>query len=126
MWESVRVSEDAIGDSGCGDGGADVVDAEDVGSGEDGGGVGDGGGKPGVSGVGGERAGEEALAGEAGEDGEPEGVELVEVGEQGIVLVEDFAEAEAGVEGDGIAGDPGGECGVGSVLQVAQHQRQHL
>ena len=46
---------------------------------------------------------EEAFAGEAGEDGELEGVELVEVGEEGEVFVEDLAEAEAGVEDDLVA-----------------------
>ena len=46
-------------------------------------------------------------------------MEPVEVGEQGVILVEDFAEAEAGVEHDGLAGDAGSEGGAGAGFEVA-------
>ena len=42
------------------------------------------------------------------------------MGEQGIILVEDFAEAEAGVEDDGVAGDAGSESGAGAGFEVAE------
>ncbi len=44
FWARLKGGKDAVGDGGGFDGGADVVDAEDVGSGEDGGYVGGGGG----------------------------------------------------------------------------------
>ena len=81
--------EDAVGDGGGFGGGADVVDAEDVGSGEDGGYVGGGGGveaglrggraavKGGEVGVLGEGVAEEAFAGGSDEDRLVELVELV-------------------------------------------------
>ena len=81
--------EDAVGDGGGLDGGADVVDAEDVGSGEDGGYVG---GRScleavlrgrcgsveqdGERRVLGEGVGEEAFAGDSREEGQAESVEL--------------------------------------------------
>ena len=55
----------------------------------------------------GEGVGEEAFAGDAGEEGQVELAELVEVGEERVVFVEAFAEAEAGVEDDFVAGDAG-------------------
>ena len=48
----------------------------------------------------GEGVGEEALARGSDEKGETELVELVEVGEDRIVIVEALAEAEAGVENE--------------------------
>ncbi len=88
------------------------MDADDVSSGEDSGGVGgEGDMEPlrgrrgrvgrGVAGVGaGEGMGEEAFAREADQNGAAEGVEGVEAGEQGVVFVAEFPEAEAGVEED--------------------------
>jgi hypothetical protein len=55
----------------------------------------------------GEGVGEEAFAGGSGEQGQVELMELVEVGEEKIVFVEAFAEAEAGVEDDFVALDSG-------------------
>jgi len=122
---SIRVKfffgvEDAVGDGGGFDGGADVVSAEDVGSGENGGYVCGSSGLETVfhggygsveqdreGGMLGEGVGEETLSGDAGEEGEVESLELVEVGEQRIVFVEAFPEAEAGVEDDFVAGDAG-------------------
>ena len=115
---------DAVGDGSGFDGGTDVVGADDVGAGEDGGYVGGGGGLEAVLYGGirsveqdserrmlGEGMGEEAFAGDAGEEGQVESVKLVEVGEEGIVFVEAFAEAEAGVEYDFVARDAGGVGG---------------
>jgi len=58
----------------------------------------------------GEGVGEEALAGGAGEDGQIELADLVEVGQQWVVFIEALAEAEAGVEDDLVALDAGGHC----------------
>ena len=55
--------------------------------------------------AGGDRVAEKTFARDGGKQGEAEGVELGEAGEQGIVLVEILAEAEAGVEDDGVASD---------------------
>ena len=111
--------EDGVGDGGGFTGRRDFVDAEDVGPGEDGGGVGGDGGSGGAGRLahgGGVLSGEipwqETFAGDAGEDGEAEGVEIGEVGEEGEVFGAEFAEAEAGVEDDLIAGQAGGSgCG---------------
>jgi len=54
--------------------------------------------------------GEEALAGDACEDGQIELSELIEVREDRIVFVEAFAEAEAWVQDDFVAGNA---CGGG-------------
>jgi len=115
---------DAVGDGGGFDCGTDVVGADDVGAGEDGGCVGGGGGvetvfhrgcgaieQDGERWVLGEGVGEEALAGDAGEERQGELAELVEVSEERVVFVEAFAEAEAGVEDDLVAGNAGGGCG---------------
>ena len=51
--------------------------------------------------------GQEALAGDAGEERQVEFAELVEVGQERVVFVEAFAEAEAGVEDDFVAGGSG-------------------
>ena len=59
----------------------------------------------------GEGVGEEALAGDAGEEREIELAELIEVREERVVFVEAFAEAEAGIENDLVAGNTGGERG---------------
>ena len=112
--------ENAVGDGGSFGGGADVVGADDVGAGEDGGYVGGVGGVEAVFHGGctavekdcerrvlGEGVGEEAFAGDSGEEGQVELVELFEVGEEGVVFVEAFAEAEAGVEDDFVAGNAG-------------------
>ena len=53
----------------------------------------------------GEGVGEEALARGSDEKGEIELVELVEVGEDRIVIIEALAEAEAGVENELIVGN---------------------
>ena len=58
-----------------------------------------------------EGAGEEAFAGGAGEDGQVELAEAVEVGEEGVIFVEYFAEAEAGIEDNLVAWDAGGDGG---------------
>ena len=115
---------DAVGYGGGFCGGTDVVGADDVGAGEDGGCVGGGGGvetvfhrgcgtvqQDGERWVLGEGVGKEAFAGDAGEEGQVELAELVEVGEERVVFVEAFAEAEAGVEDDLVAGDAGGGGG---------------
>ena len=57
---------------------------------------------------------QEALARDANQQREAERVQRVEVGEQGEVLVEGLAEAEAGIEDDGLACDAGGERGAGA------------
>ena len=116
--------EDAVGYGGGFGGGADVVGADDVGAGQDGGYVGGGGGvetvfhggcgsveQEGEGWVLGEGVGQEAFAGEAGEEGEGDFFKQVEVGQEGVVFVEAFAEAEAGVEDDFVAGDAGGGGG---------------
>jgi hypothetical protein len=118
--------EDGVGDGGGFAGGGEVVDAEDVGSGEDGGGLG---GEGDVEALGGwgwvavvegcDGFGEEAFAGQAGEEGEAEGVEVGEAGEEGVVAVATFAEAEARVEDHGVAGDTGGEGLLGVGGEVA-------
>jgi hypothetical protein len=59
----------------------------------------------------GEGVSEEAFAGGSDEEGQIELAELVEVGEERIVFVEAFAEAEAGVEDDLVAFDAGGGGG---------------
>ncbi len=114
--------EDAVGDGGGVDGGADVVGADDVGAGEDGGYVGGGGGvetvfrrrtfveERGERGRLGESVGEEAFAGSSGEKRQVEFSKLIEVGEERVVFVEAFAEAEAGVEHDLVAWNA---CGGG-------------
>ena len=56
----------------------------------------------------GEGVGEEALSGDAGEEGEIELAEIIEMREEGVVFVEAFAEAEAWVEDDLVARDAGG------------------
>jgi hypothetical protein len=60
----------------------------------------------------GECVGEEAFAGGSDEDGKVELAEALEVREDRVVLVEAFAEAEAGVEDDFFLGDAGrdGRC----------------
>ncbi len=117
--EQLDRREDGVGDAGCFDGCGDVVDANDMSSGEDGGGVGGEGGVEalrdgrgrvgiGVADVGGrEGVGEEALAREADQKGAAEGVEGTELGEQGVVLVAKFSEAEAGVKEDAVEGNTG-------------------
>ena len=95
--------------------------ADDVGSGEDGGYVGGGGGLETIfhGGCGSieqdrqrwvlsEGVREKAFAGDSGQEGQVEFVELVEAGEEGVVLVEAFAEAEAGVQNNFLAGNAGG------------------
>src|SRR5271156_6251389 len=99
--------EDSVGDGGGFDSGANVVDAQDVGSGQDGS---DGCGVGRVKAVvpvgwvalkdGGERGsvregvGEEALTRGSDEDGELELAEIFEMGEDGVVFVEALAEAQ--------------------------------
>ena len=119
--------EDGVGYGGGFDGGADFVDAKDVGSGEDGRYVDSGGGvgpdprggtwgskvSGGVFGVYRTRIfyglAEEALARGSYEDRVVELVELIQVGQEGEVGVADFAEAEAGVEDDFVARDASGQ-----------------
>ena len=116
--------EDAIGDGGGFDSGADIVSAQDVGATKDGCCVGRSGGVEAVSHgryvsveerrqrwVLGEGAGEKAFAGGSGEDGQVESTETVEVGEEGVIFVKYFAEAEAGIEDNLVAGDAGGGGG---------------
>ena len=113
--------EDAVGDGGGVAGGADFVDAEDVGSGEDRGRVCDGG-RELVDSLRMNRAGEKAFAGDAGEDWEAERVELIEVGEQRVVFVEDLPEAEAWVEDDFVSKDAGGSGGFQAFGEIAEDQ----
>ena len=115
------------------------MDAEDVGAGEDGGYVG------GCSrvdtvccrgdfavkekrqrGILAEGVGEEAFAGGSDEDGEIELVELVEVGEDGVVFIEFLAEAQAGVEDDPVAGDA--RCGGGfeAFFELGNDERENF
>ena len=98
--------KDRVGDGGGVAGCGDVMDAEDVGSGEDGGGVGcDGGVVAGVGRyVGG--FGEEAFAGETGEDGELEERSCARLARRVKFSCAEFAEAEAGVEDDVFARRP--------------------
>ena len=110
------------------------MDAKDVGSGEDGGCVGGGRGlEAGVRRVQSQRAdvgrrdsGEEAFAGEAGEDGLMQLVECVEVGEEGIVFVEALAEAEAGVEDDLVARDACGEWRLRGGRKAGEDERENF
>ena len=67
---------------------------------------------------------QEAFTREAGEQREAEGVERVEVGEQGEVLVECLAEAEAGIEDDGVATDACGERCFTAGAEFAEDERQ--
>jgi hypothetical protein len=130
---SSNIFKDAVGDSGGFGGGADVVGAEDVGSGEDGRDVGGGGGVDAAvgwwwglvqdraeNGALGQRVAKEAFFGGPDEDGLVEMFELVEVGEERIVLVEALAEAEAGVEDDLVAGDAGGQSGFEAVCELGE------
>ena len=103
---------------GAGEGGRDVMNAEDVGAGEDGGGVGGEGCVPSCLAGGGRVAwskvvfrGEEAFAGEADKERSTELVERCEMREQWIVFRSLFAEAEAGVEDDGFGIEAGGSGG---------------
>jgi len=131
----LKGGKDAVGDGGGFDGGADIVDAEDVGSCEYGGCVGCGGSVE--TGFGGRRVplvddglrwdlsegvGEEALARGSDEKGETELVELVEVGEDRIVIVEALAEAETGVENELIVGNASGFCGFDASLQAGDDE----
>ncbi len=127
--------EDAVGDGGGFDGRADVVGADDVGSGEDGGYVSGGGGveavfhggcgsveQDGERRVVGEGVGQEAFVGDACQEGQVEFVELVEVGEEGVVFVEALAEAEAGVENDLVAWDSGGGGGFDASREFGEDE----
>jgi len=107
--------ENRVGDGGGFDGGADVVDADDRSSGEDGcGGGGDGGVGATVDGNvvgscgGGDGASEERFARDAGEQRRSEREQIVEVGEERVVVVVNLAEAVAGVEDDAVAFDAEG------------------
>ena len=67
---------------------------------------------------------QEAFAGEAGEDGEAEGVELGEMSEEGEVFAAEFAEAEAGVEDDVFAGEAGGGGGGDAFGEAGEDERE--
>ena len=100
------------------------MDAEDVGSSEDCDYIGGGRGmktglarrdvsvKGGEAGVLGESVAEESFAGGSDKDGLVESIEVFQVGQEAVVLVETFAEAEAGVEDDLVARDAGVDGGV--------------
>jgi hypothetical protein len=132
--------EDAVGDGGGVAGGTDVMDAEDVRSGEYGCGVGDSSGKHPVmrrgrkrfrtcgtgGGVGGEPAGEEALAGDTGEQREAQRVELIKICEQREVFVEGLAESESGVEDYGVAGNARGEGRFGTGFETGEDEWKDL
>jgi hypothetical protein len=132
------VAEDGVGDGGGVAGGADVVDAEDVGSGEDGGYIGGlggdgaglwGDGLAGVGGVfveGGDGLAEEAFTGDAAEDGQVELVEVGEVAQEGVVLEAELAEAEAGIENDLVGGDAGGVGEREGVAQAGEDEGEDL
>jgi len=64
-----------------------------------------------------EGVGEEALSGDAGEEGEIELAELVEVVQEWVVFVEALAEAETGVEDDLVTRNSGGEGGFEAVCE---------
>jgi hypothetical protein len=122
----LKGGEDAVGDGGCFGGGADVVDAEDVGSGEDGGGVGGG---RGVEAWGTRifsGPGEETFAGETSEDGLMQLVEGVKVSEERIVFIEALAEAEAGVEDDLVVRDACGGGGFEAVAKASEDERENF
>ena len=65
---------------------------------------------------------QKAFARETNEQWKAEGVQGVEVGEQREVLVEGLAEAEAGIEDDGVACDTGDERCVGAGFQFTQDE----
>ena len=71
-----------------------------------------------------EGAGEEAFAGGAGEDGQVELAEAVEVGEEGVIFVEYFAEAEAGIEDNLVAWDAGGGGGFETFGQFREDENE--
>ena len=138
-WKSrLDRGEDAVGDGCCLDGGANVVDAEDVGSPEDCGYIGGGGGmktglagrdvsvKGGKAGVLGESVAEESFAGGSDKDGLVESIEVFQVGQEAVVLVETFAEAEAGVEDDPVAEDACGGCGFEADSKLGEDERKYL
>ena len=83
----------------------DVVDTQDVGSAVEGVGVEGGGGLEGFVGADGEGFGNHRLARDADEDGAAEDGEAPEAGHDGVVLVDGFGKAEAGVDDD--VGDTG-------------------
>lgn len=147
MWWSLPLvgreflagGEDAVGDSGGFDCGTDVVGADDVGAGEDGGYVGGGGDVEAIFHGGrgaleknrkgrvlGEGVGEEAFAGGSGKEGQVEPAELVEVGEEWVVFVEFFAEAEAGVQDDFVARDAGGSGGFEALGEFGEDEGKDL
>jgi len=131
--------ENSVGDGGCFYGGADVVDAEDVGSGEDGCDVGCGGRVDasvddrlglvlscGAGAALGQRVAQKTLAGGSDKDGQVEVPELFEVCQQGVVFVEALAEAEARIEDDLVARDAGGQGGFEALCEFGKDQRKDL
>lgn len=63
---------------------------------------------------------EKAFARNPGEDGQVKLPKLIEMSEQGIVFVEPFPEAEAGIENDFIAGDSSSSCGVDAFSKAGE------
>jgi hypothetical protein len=70
----------------------------------------------------GQGMGEEAFAGGSGEEGQVELAELIEVGEERVVFVEAFAEAEAWVEDNLDANDAGGGGGLEAVGEFGEDE----
>jgi hypothetical protein len=113
------------------------VGAQDVGSGENGGHVGGRGGVDasvggdwvqgsGQSGALRQRMAQEALAGGSDEDGLVELLELVEAGEEWVVFVESFAEAEARVEDDFVARGACSDGGFEAVRELGEDKRENF
>src|SRR5690348_10680346 len=97
----------------------DVMDTDDRRAVCDAPGDGGGGGEEAVAGVGfAGDFGEEALAAGAEDEGVPQLGELAEASEELEVVVDAFAEADAGVEEDPVGGDAGGAGGGGAVAEA--------
>lgn len=116
-------SQEAIGDSGGGAGGSDIVDAQDVRAGEKGGGR--GGKRRGKALL--RRAGaEEGFSREPGDEGRAERVEQVKTGEYGEVLIEVLTKAKTRVERDLIGRDAGGEGAVADGGEPGVYGRERV
>lgn len=74
----------------------------------------------------GEGVGEEAFARGSGEDGQVELAELVKVGEERIVFVENFAETEAGIEDDLVERNAGGGGGFETPGEFGEDEGKHF
>ena len=111
-WGLLSFREEGVAEAeGLGEGG-DVVHAVQIGA-VSGGQQAEGYGGQGIqdgSGGAGEDVADEALAGQGGEDGAVADAELLQVAQEGEVVLGGFAESESGVQADAGGGDAGGFC----------------